>query len=148
MARGKVVFSDFSPSPDIAFPVSPMMTPSARLLVYQVLPTSEVAADYVPFAANGDYPHLVTAEFSAEEVKPGDPVDVNIQTDGPAKVGLAVVDRSVFILAENRLNLQQVFAELERLYQKPQVELHEARPFGVVPTRGAADVFADAGVVV
>ena len=59
---------------------------------------------------------------------PGDQVEVNVQTEGAARVGLAAVDRSVFILAENRLNLQQVFAELERLYLKPQAELHEARP--------------------
>ena len=44
-------------------------------------------------------------------------------------MGLAAVDRSVFILAENRLNLEQVFAELERLYQQPQAELHEVRPW-------------------
>ena len=56
-----------------------------------------------------------------------------MQTEGPAKVGLAAVDHSVFILAENRLNLEQVFAELERLYMQPQAELHEARVDGRPP---------------
>ena len=51
-------------------------------------------------------------------------------------MGLAAVDRSVFILAENRLNLQQVFDELERLYQKPQAELHEARPLNKTDSPG------------
>ena len=148
LARGRVVFSDYSRSPDIEFTVTPDMAPTARLLVYQILPTSEVAADYVPFSVQGDYPHQVAARFGQEEVKPGDPVDVTVETQGQARVGLAAVDRSVFILAENRLNLQQVFDELERLYQKPQVELHEARWVEKVTTRGASEVFQDAGVVV
>ena len=149
VARGKVVFSDYSRTPAITFTATPLMAPSARLLVYQVLPTSEVAADYLPFSVEGDYPQKIQVGFAKEEVKPGEEVDVNVQTEGPAKVGLAVVDRSVFILAENRLNLQQVFAELENLYQKPQAELHEARPMMEnLRTQGAKEVFQDAGVVV
>ncbi|MCJ7795744.1 MAG: alpha-2-macroglobulin, partial [Thermoleophilia bacterium] len=73
----------------------------------------------------------------------------NLQTEGRAKVGIAAVDRSVFILAENRLNLQQVFAELERLYMQPQAELHEAQPMIdplLIP--GARDTFKDAGLLV
>ena len=148
VARGQVVFSDYTRSRDIAFTVAPQMVPSARLLVYQVLPTSEVAADYVPFSVEGSYPQEVRASFSQAEVKPGSPVDVSVETQGPARVGLAAVDRSVFILAENRLNLQQVFDQLEQLYQKPQVELHEATPIDKITTWGAGDVFRDAGLVV
>jgi hypothetical protein len=39
----------------------------------------------------------VTVTFGQDEVKPGAQVDINIQTQGEAKVGLASVDRSVFI---------------------------------------------------
>ena len=148
LARGRVVFSEVSRGPDIELTLTPQMAPESRLLVYQVLPTSEVAADYLPFSVSGEYPQKVQSAFSKEEVRPGDPVDISVQTEGPARVGLAVVDRSVFILAENRLNLQQVFAELERLYQKPQVELHEATPLGKITTWGANEVFRDAGLVV
>ena len=148
IARGTVVFSDFSPSRDIQFDITPSMAPSARLLVYQILPTSEVAADYLPFAVQGDYPQMVKLGVDREEVKPGDQVQVEVQTEGEAKVGLAAVDRSVFILAENRLNLQQVFDELEKLYQKPQAELHEARPLDNLISPGAKETFGDAGVVV
>ena len=81
-------------------------------------------------------------------VRPGDEVDIDVQTQGEARIGLVAVDRSVYILAENRLNLQQVFNELERLYQLPQVELHEARPIFDAYTRGAKDTFEDAGVIV
>ena len=148
LSRGQVVFSDFSRSADIQVALTPLMAPESRILVYQLLPNSEVAADYLPFAVQGDYPQQVQATFGQAEAKPGDQVEVNLQTQGPAKVGLAAVDKSVFILAENRLNLQQLFDELETLYQKPQAELHEARPLDSLQVRGAKDVFDDAGVVV
>ena len=150
MSRGKVVFTDVSSSPDIGFTVSPIMAPMSRLVVYQVLQNSEVAADYLPFDVTGSYPMEVGATFGSEEVRPGEAVEISLTTQGKAKVGIAAVDRSVFILAENRLNLQQVFAELERLYQQPQVELHEARPFSFagVTTQGAEETFRDAGLVV
>ncbi len=148
LSRGMVVFSDYSSEPTIRAPITPMMAPEARLLAYQVLPTSEVAADYLPFSVEAAYAHEVKVGFGEDEVRPGDEVDINVETQGEARVGLAAVDRSVYILAENRLNLQQVFNELERLYQLPQVELHEARQLFDVRTRGAKETFQDAGVVV
>jgi len=111
LPRDRVVFTSSTDTAEIAFTVTPAMAPSARLLVYQVLPTSEVAADFIPFDAEGDYPHKVTASFSAEEARPGDDLQVNVQTEGPARVGLVAVDRSVYILAENRLNLPKLNSE-------------------------------------
>ena len=148
VARGRVVFSQVSDSPEISFTVTPVMAPGGRLLVYQVLPGGEVAADYVPFNVAAAYPHRVQADFSSEQVKPGESVDINVETQGPAQVGLVAVDRSVFILAENRLNLRQVFNELERLYMQPQVELHDVRIHERITARGAMETFQDAGVVV
>jgi CD109 antigen len=148
VSRGRVVFSDFSRSSEISFDTTPLMAPSSRLLVYQILPNSEVAADYIPFDVEGDFPQSVSVAFSQEQVEPGDAVDVQVQAQGPAKVGLVAVDRSVFILAENRLNLQQVFDELERLYMEPQAELHEVTPYEGVTTRGAEETFREAGLQV
>ena len=149
ISRGKVVFSDSSRSPDIAFGLTPIMGPSSRLVVYQILPNNEVAADYIPFNVAAVYPLDTSVAFGSDEVRPGETVDVNVSTSGPAKIGLSAVDRSVYILAENRQNLQQVFAELDRLYMQPQVELHEARSFSrEVTTRGAGEAFQDAGLVV
>ena len=54
--------------------------------------------------------------------------------------------RVTYYQAENRLNLQQVFNELEKLHMEPQVELHEARR--TITTRGAEETFADAGTIV
>jgi CD109 antigen len=148
VSRDRIVFSGYTKDSRFSFQTSPMMAPSSRLLVYQVLPNSEVAADYIPFKVTGIYPHDVEVSFSTDDAEPGDEVGIRIQTDGRAMVGLAAVDKSVFILAENRLNLQQVFAELERLYMEPQAELHEVNIYPTIHTQGAADVFSNAGVVV
>jgi CD109 antigen len=148
IARGKVVFSDYTKSKEISFNTTPLMSPTSKLLVYQILPNSEVAADYLPFDVEASYPQTVKAEFSKTEAKPGEEVQLNITTEGQAKVGIAAVDKSVFILAENRMNLQQVFDELERLYMEPQAEIHEVSFYPTTTTVGAADVFKNAGVVV
>jgi CD109 antigen len=149
VARGRVVFTS-SAAGDFSFKVTPAMTPSAKLLVYQILPSSEVAADALPFDVQGDYPQDVSASFNVEQANPGDEVTVAVQTEGSAKVGVVAVDHSVFILAENRLNLEQVFAELERLYMQPQAELHEGQMMWDFPTfiPGAKDTFEDAGLIV
>ena len=148
IARGKVVFSDYTKSKEISFSTTPLMAPTSKLLVYQILPNSEVAADYLPFNVEAVYPQTVKAEFNKTEAKPAEEVQLNITTEGQAKVGIAVVDKSVFILAENRMNLQQVFDELERLYMEPQAEIHEVSFYPITTTVGAADVFKNAGVVV
>jgi CD109 antigen len=148
IARGKVVFSDYTRSSQISIVTTPLMAPSAKILVYQILPNSEVAADYLPFSVEAVYPQTVTAEFSETQVAPGEEVHLNITTEGAAKVGIAAVDKSVFILAGNRMNLQQVFDELERLYMEPQAEIHEISFYPIATTVGAAGVFDNAGVVV
>jgi CD109 antigen len=148
VARDRVVFTDFTQSDVISFDTTPLMTPSAKLLVYQILPNSEVAADYIPFDVEAVYPNDVKVEFNQSEARPGDGVQINIDSQGQSEVGLTAVDKSVFILAENRLNLQQVFDELEKLYMKPQAELHEVSIYEGINVQGAQDIFDDAGVVV
>ena len=148
LSRGTVIFTDVSSGPDIEFVATQLMAPSSRILVYQILPNNEIAADYLPFSVEASYPHEVEVGFSEMEVRPGAAVDINVRTQGESRVGLVAVDRSVFILAENRLNLQQVFDELEKLYMLPQVELHEARRIDAVTTRGARETFRDAGTIV
>jgi len=148
IARGAVVFSNYTRSREISFNTTPLMAPNARILVYQILPNSEIAADYLPFTVAAAYPQQVVASFDTATAAPAEAVELNIETEGPAKVGIAAVDKSVFILAENRLNLQQVFDQLEQLYMDPQAEIHEVSFYPNVTTVGTKDVFADAGVLV
>jgi len=132
-----VVYSNYTRNPVISFQAIPQMAPAAKLLVYQILPNSEVAADYVPFDVNAQYPQDVSIDFSDTDVQPGDDIKIDIKTDGQSKVGLVAVDKSVFILAENRMNLQQVFDKLEELYMAPQAELHEVNIYdaSLLPAR-------------
>jgi CD109 antigen len=148
ISRGQVVYSSYTKNTAIEIDLTPAMTPSARLLVYQILPNSEVAADYLPFNVSADYPQTVTLSTGVSQAAPGDPVQINIQTQGPSEVGLAAVDKSVFILAENRMNLQQVFDQLEKLYMDPQAELHQISISEDIPNYGAREVFQKAGVIV
>ena len=147
-SRGRVVQSSVTHSPDIAFEITPIMAPSSRLVVYQILPDGEVAADYIPFAVAARYPMAMDVGFSSREARPGERVDIDVTTQGPAMVGLAAVDRSVFILSENRVNLLQAFAELDRLYMPTQAEPHERFLPEDFWAGGAAETFSDAGLVV
>ena len=91
---------------------------------------------------------MLSWNLGTTEAKPGDNIQINLQTDGEAEVGLVAVDKSVFILAENRMNLQQVFEELEKLYMDPQAELHEVSIYDGIENKGAEEVFQNAGVIV
>ena len=148
ISRGRVILSSVTHSPDIAFDITPIMAPSSRLVVYQILPNGEVAADYIPFAVASRYPMAMDVEFNRDEARAGESVDINLTTAGPALVGLVAVDRSVFLLSENRLNLRQVFAELERLYMTPRAEPHESFVPEDIWVGGAEETFSEAGLVV
>ena len=95
LSRGTVIFTHVSSGPDIEFVATQLMAPSSRILVYQILPNNEIAADYLPFSVQASYPHQVQVGFSEEEVRPGTTVDINVQTQGESRVGLVAVDRSV-----------------------------------------------------
>ena len=148
VARGRVVLSDVSASSDIGFTVSPVMAGMSRLVVYQVMPSGEVAADYLPFEVAASYPLELDAAFDSDEARPGDEVEITLTTQGRAKVGLAAVDRSVYLLGDNRVNLQQVFADLERFSREPEFEFGEDLPYYYITTQGAEETFRDAGLVV
>lgn len=154
VSRGRVVLSDVSSSPDIGFTVSPVMAGDSKLVVYQVSASGEVAADYLPFQVAAAYPLEIDATFDSDEVRPGDEVQISLSTQGEAKVGLAAVDRSVFLLGDNRVNLQQVFADLERFGRPPDDpydyyndDYYESR-LTRITTLGAAETLSDAGLVV
>jgi CD109 antigen len=138
LSRGKVVYSAQTGEREIVINLDPVLAPEARLVVYQILPDGEVAADWLGFKVEGALPQRVTVSPEREEVAPGDEVGVMVQTEGVARVGLAAVDRAVFILAENRLNLRAVFDAIERLYSTPQAEAHVEEAPVDGPVRGPA----------
>ena len=148
ISRGRVVLSDVSASPDIGFTVTPVMSNMSKLVVYQVTPTGEVVADYLPFEVTDSYPLDLDAAFDTDEVRPGDEVEITLTTDGQVKVGLAAVDRSVYLLGDSRLNLRRVFDKLERFSHRPQFEFDDDLPIREMTTLGAEETLRDAGLVV
>lgn len=135
-ANGRTIFSSVSSNNQIEFTVTPEMAPSAKLVAYSIQDNNEVSVDVLPFAVEFANTNEVQAMFSAEEVLPGNPVQLTLNAQGQSMIGLAVVDESVFALAEGRLNLKNVFAELERIFQEPQIEVHEDPNQDPVPEPG------------
>ena len=148
ISRGRVVLSDVSASSDISFTVTPVMANMPKLVVYQVMSNGEVAVDFLPFTVADSYPLDIDAAFDKAEVRPGDEVEVTLTTDGQAKVGVTAVDRSVYLLGDNRINLRQVFDELEQLNLEPESDYYDDYFYEEITTLGAAEALKDAGLVV
>ena len=142
-ANGHTVWSDATTAPQITFQATQQMVPAAKIVAYIINPNNEISADTLPLEVAMDSSAQLTVEFDAEQVLPGDPVQVSVQADTEAMVGIAIVDESVYALNEGRLNMQEVFNELERRFMEPQSETHE---FGSVC--GAYEVFDEAGLQV
>ena len=145
VGSGRTLFSGTTQSGQIQFTVTPAMSGQARLVAYQIQPNNEVAVDVLPFAVERAAPVDLQAQFSAEVVRPGEPVALSLQSAAPSMVGLSIVDESIFALVEGRMNLQNVFAELERIYMEPQIEVHEPElpwmePLPPLGGQGARDV--------
>ena len=55
LSRGTTLFTGVSSGPVIELTATHLMAPSSRLLVYQILPNNEIAADYLPFSVRAAY---------------------------------------------------------------------------------------------
>jgi CD109 antigen len=142
-AKGHTVWSDAATGSQIVFQATQQMVPAAKVVAYIINPNNEISADTLPLEVVIDDAAELTVEFDADKVLPGEPVHVSVQAQTEAMVGLAIVDESVYALNEGRLNMQEVFNELERRFMEPQVETHESPS-----TYGAYEVFKQAGVQV
>ncbi|MHC4744771.1 MAG: alpha-2-macroglobulin family protein, partial [Planctomycetota bacterium] len=141
-ANGRTVFSGAEKGSEILFQATPEMMPAAKVVAYIINPNNEVSADTLAFEVAIHNPAELNVQFDAGEVLPGDAVKVSVQADTEAMVGIAIVDESVYALNKNRLNMQEVFEELERRFMEPQFETHEER----YSTPGAYEVFDRAGL--
>ena len=149
---GRTLYSGYSTQGRISFTVTPDMVPGARLVAYVINSNMEVSADSIPFDVEIGNPVGLSAQFSSQTSAPGDTVVVDLQSSAgiATMIGISIVDESVYALNEGRLNLRQIFNELEKIFMEPQAEAHpegEMRlwaPLGV----GAADIFEEAGVQV
>lgn len=142
-ANGHTVWSDAVTGSAIRFQATQQMVPAARVVAYVINPNNEISAATIEFEVTMDHSASLALGVSAEEVGPGEPVRVSVRSEGQSMVGLAVVDESVYALNEGRLNMQEVFGELERRFMEPQAETHD-QPYSY----GARNVFEDAGLAV
>jgi len=128
-ANGHTLYSDVVVDDLIEISITPAMMPAVKVVAYVINPNNEIAADSVTLEVemHHDLSVLRTA-FDANEALPGGSVQVQIQAETEALVGIAVVDESVYALNEGRLNMQEVMEELEAFYMRPQQESHATYP--------------------
>ena len=144
-ANGRTVYSATSDESQINIPITPQMSPSAKVVAYMINPNNEVSADSLPFDVQFSTQVDLSSSFDKETVEPGDNVSVQLDAGTQSMIGLSIVDESVFALSEGRLNLKQVFDELEIRFMEPQVEAHPTYSWY---QETAYDVIDDAGMIV
>lgn len=144
-ANGRTVYSATSDEAQISIPVTPQMSPTAKVVAYMINPNNEVSADSLPFDVEFSTQVDLSSEFDKETVAPGENVSVELDAGTQSMIGLSIVDESVYALSEGRLNLKQVFDELEVRFMEPQVEAHPR--YGWYQET-AYDVIDDAGLIV
>ncbi|MCK4937936.1 MAG: alpha-2-macroglobulin, partial [Methanosarcinales archaeon] len=146
VAGGRTVFSATSDERNISLAITPQMSPKAKVVAYIINPNSEVSADTLPFDVIMEAPVDLQVSFNQAEVEPGSEVSVDFDAGSKSMIGYSIVDESVFALSEGRLNLQQVFDELEQRFMEPQAEAHPEY-WAPVPM-GALDIIEEAGLQV
>ena len=142
-ANGRTVYSATSDEADISIPVTPQMSPQAKVIAYMINPNSEVSVDVLPFDVEFSTQVDLSSSFSSETAEPGDDVTVDFDAGSKAMIGFSIVDESVYALSEGRLNLKQVFDELEKRFMEPQAESHPSWY-----SEGAYDTLYNEGMVV
>jgi CD109 antigen len=142
-ANGRTVYSATSDEADISIPVTPQMSPQAKVVAYMINPNSEVSVDVLPFDVELSTQVDLSSSFSSESAEPGDDVTVDFNAGSRSMIGFSIVDESVYALSEGRLNLKQVFDELEKSFMEPQAESHPSWYL-----EGAYDTLYNEGMVV
>ncbi|MGM0770452.1 MAG: alpha-2-macroglobulin family protein, partial [Halobacteriota archaeon] len=144
-ANGRTVYSATSDEAQISIPVTPQMSPTAKVVAYMINPNNEVSADSLPFDVEFSTQANLSSVFDKEIVEPGENVSVELDAGTQSMIGLSIVDESVYALSEGRLNLKQVFDELEIRFMEPQAEAH---PEYYWYQETAGSVIDDAGLIV
>lgn len=142
-ANGHTVWSDATTDSQIVFQATQQMVPAAKVVAYIINPNNEISADTLPLEVAISSAAELKVEFDAAQVLPGDTVQVSVEANIKAMIGLAIVDESVYALNEGRLNMQEVFNELENRFMEPQSEAHTPDS-----TYGAHEIFDEAGLQV
>ncbi len=150
VAGGRTIYSGYTTGKIISFKVTPAMVPKAKLVAYMLNPNMEVSADSLPFDVQIGSPVGLSASFPVNTSAPGDAVVIDLQSAAgiATMIGISIVDESVYALNEGRLNLKQIFDELEKIFMEPRAEAHPEGRWWFPTSMGAKEIFEDAGVQV
>ncbi len=157
VGNGRTVFSGTAENEDNTKTISFMITPDiarnteAKIVAYQINPNNEVSADTLPFKTKADFPVKLYAGFGKESAEPGEEINIlfDVNSATVSMIGVGIVDESVYALAEGRLNLQQVFNELEKRFMEPQIEIHPPAVdwYGMpYETKGSKDILDESNI--
>ncbi|UYV85161.1 CD109 [Cordylochernes scorpioides] len=135
VSRGNIVSSLKMTTPSVTkytfkIPVVQSMAPKATVLIYYIRKeNNELIADAINFKVNGVFRTPVTLKTNTDRTKPGNMVDIDVETKPNAFVGILAVDQSVLLLKSgNDISQNDVMEELETYDAgKKRPEFHYAR---------------------
>ncbi|XP_046569098.1 CD109 antigen-like [Haliotis rubra] len=129
-------------------PITATMAPEAHIIAYYVKASGEVVADSLSFSVDDVFDNKVSIDFSKNDSKPHDNIDVLVSADPMSSVNILAVDQSVLLLKSgNDISTEQVLDEL-KTYSSGQTDGEfspEVFAISSSATR-SADVFSDAGL--
>nr|BAR45615.1 thioester-containing protein 4 [Scolopendra japonica] len=119
IGRGKILHTENIPGSKtnhqkISFKLLPEMAPKIRVIVYYTTPCGEVVADAIDFGVEGIFKTPVKVNVNPNSTKPGSEIDVSVQTNPNAFIGLSAIDQSVLLLKKgNDITTKEVLTDLQ-----------------------------------
>ncbi|XP_056132926.1 C3 and PZP-like alpha-2-macroglobulin domain-containing protein 8 [Lampris incognitus] len=97
----------------LRIPVSHVMAPLSRMLVYYVRENGEGVTDSLQIPVQPAFKNQLTVALSANESMPGEPVSMRVRGERGSCVCVATVDKSLYLLKPDfQLTPDKVFQEL------------------------------------
>ncbi|XP_048840226.1 alpha-2-macroglobulin-like [Brienomyrus brachyistius] len=94
--------------------VTPDFGPFGEVLVYSLLPSKIVIANSMRFKAEKCFRNKVSLQFSHSQAVPGEGVNLQLRAQPGSVCGLSVVDKSVLLMDDKRLNVDKFNTERGR----------------------------------
>uniref|UniRef100_A0A4Y0BNW4 TEP1-F n=1 Tax=Anopheles funestus TaxID=62324 RepID=A0A4Y0BNW4_ANOFN len=120
LARGELLVGGAVEGSDnktisITIPSTYCMVPRAKLLVHYISTAGYIVSSYAKVKFEKLFENKIHLNLSKDELKPGEPLDIDVQTEEGSFVGLLAVDQSVLLLKSgNDISSEQIEQELEK----------------------------------
>ncbi|KAK3751287.1 hypothetical protein QZH41_012192, partial [Actinostola sp. cb2023] len=114
----------------------PIMSPSARIVVYSVTNDGEVVVDSLTVSVENPFKNQVSLEFSKNTSRPGDQVKLVAKATPGSHVAFLAVDKSVLLMKkDNDISRNQNFERMSYVTVPLRAALRRAVPCRAVPCR-------------